>query len=237
MPVKSSILAFASRRMPRLSSRMLASAGYTLNPADIGPPQAFTEWTAATAQRQDRAWQAIVTEVKAGNPRADVEALYLALTNVETSNASLLEVGCGGGYYGEIIIHRFPTISYRGLDFIVGSAYDLPFDNDAVDIVMDGVALLHMPDWRAAITQYGRVARRSVILHGVTITDRHPTTQFAKYAYGQPSYELVHNRDELEAVCAAAGLSAPVTIPGLGYDLEPFIGVPSTEETWLMTVG
>ena len=253
MSWKSSVLAFASQRVPSLSRRFLSSAGYTLDPSQLGPPESFSVWTAATARRQDRAWQGIVDEVKAGNPRGDVEALYQALTGIETDGAALLEVGCGGGYYSEIIAHRFPGISYRGLDlseasidlarehypqreFLVGSAYDLPFDDHSIDIVMDGVALIQMPDWRTAVAEYGRVARRHVIIHGVTITETHPTTLFAKYAYGQPSFESVINRDELRTLCSANGLQDPRVIRGLDYDLEKFIGIPSIEETWVLRV-
>lgn len=254
MSWKSSVLALASQRMPRMSSRVLASAGYTREPSDLGPPDSFTEWTAATALRQDRAWQPIVDEVKAGNPRGDVEALFEALDGLHMSGASLLEVGCGGGYYSEIIAHRFPDISYQGIDlsapsialarehypereFVVGSAYDLPFGDRSVDIVMDGVALIHMPQWRRAVTEYARVARRAVIFHGLTVTDEHSTIMFAKYAYGQPSLESAFNRADLEAECAAAGLGSPRVIAGLEYDLEKFIGVPSAEETWVFPLG
>jgi ubiquinone/menaquinone biosynthesis C-methylase UbiE len=173
---------------------------------------------------------------------------------VATDGATLLESGCGGGYYSEIIAHRFPSLHYTGLDisapsielarehypqreFLVGSAYELPFDDRSIDIVMDGVALLQMPQWRRAIPEYARVARRTVILHGVTLTDDHPSTLFAKYAYGQPSLESVINRAELLGLCAENGLSDPRIIPGLDYDLEEFIGIPSVEETWVLQVG
>lgn len=250
MSVKDRLLAFGSQRMPWLSKHVLASAGYTLDPAKLGPPEVYGEWTAAMAHRQDRAWQAIVAEVKAGNPRHDVAALYTALDGLDTDGATLLEVGCGGGYYSEIIAHRFPSIRYQGLDlsepsialarthypqrqFVVGSAYELPFEDSSIEIVLDGVALLQMPEWRRAIPQYARVARRSVILHGVTITDTHPSTLFAKYAYGSPSYESVFNRAELLGLCESNGLRNLRITPGLDYDLEKFLGIPSVEETWV----
>lgn len=72
MSWKSSVLAFASQKFPRLSSRVLSSAGYTLDPTDFGPPEVFDVWTAETARRQDRAWQAIVADVKAEIGRAHV---------------------------------------------------------------------------------------------------------------------------------------------------------------------
>jgi SAM-dependent methyltransferase len=249
--VKTWILATASQRAPKLASRVLASSGYTRDPSKLGPPEAFGEWDASTAARQDTAWQGIVAEARSGRPRGDVEALWDALSAVPTT-AELLEVGCGGGYYSELIALRYPDIAYRGVDlspamvatarahyperpFEVASAYELPFDDHSIAVVMDGVALIHMPDWRRALGQYARVASHTVVVHGVTVTETAPTTQFAKYAYGQPSLELVFARDELEAACTSVGLKLDRIVPGLGYDLEPFLGIRSTEETWVLS--
>ncbi|MEO5921636.1 MAG: class I SAM-dependent methyltransferase [Pseudolysinimonas sp.] len=254
MSWKSSVLAVASQVAPRLSSRVLASSGYSLDLAKFGPPEVFGLWTDATAQRQDRAWQAIVADAKAGTPRHDVTALYEALETAGAENDSLLEVGCGGGYFSELIRFRFPKLKYHGLDlspsmvelarqhypgteFVVGSAYELPDGDASVDIVMDGVALIHMPDWPRAIGEYARVAKRAVVLHGVTVTEATPTTRFAKYAYGQPSVEYVFARAELLAECTKHGLTLERVIEGLDYDLEKFIGIPSVEETWVLRAG
>jgi len=255
MSLKSSLLAAASQTAPRLSSRVLASSGYSLDTSRFGPPEVFGVWTLATALRQDKAWQPIVEEAREGRPRHDVKALYTALEPlVGEGDASLLEAGCGGGYYSEIIAARFPEVSYQGIDlspamigvaqehypdrtFLVGSAYDLPFADASIDIVFDGVALIHMPGWSKALAEYARVARHHVILHGVTITDTSPTTEFAKYAYGQPSLEFVFNRSELLAECSRNGLNHTDVIPGLEYDLQKFIGIRSTEETWVLEVG
>lgn len=250
MSVKSGLLAFASQRVPRLSRRVLASAGYTLTPEKLGPDEDFGVWRADTAQRQDRAWQPLVAAAMAGNPREDIVSLYDALDPLDDL-AELLEVGCGGGYYSEIVTHRYPATHYRGLDlspamidlarqlypsrdFIVGSAYDLPYEDRSQAVVLDGVALIHMPDWPRAIHEYARVARGHVVLHGVTVSDSAPTTQFAKYAYGQPSLELLFSRAELTSVCAAEGLELTQVVGGLDYDLGPFLGLPSVEETWLL---
>jgi ubiquinone/menaquinone biosynthesis C-methylase UbiE len=126
------------------------------------------------------------------------------------------------------------TEHYPNRSFAVGSAYALEFERESVDVVMDGVALLHMPEWPLAVGEYARVARSHVVLHGLTLTDAAPTTMFAKYAYGQPSLELVFNRDELMSVCAAAGLSLVDTEGGLDYDLKSYIGIASVSETWVL---
>lgn len=248
MSFSSRLLAFASQRFPRFSSRVLASSGYTLDLDRFGP-DAYGVWTPATAERQDRAWQPIVAAAKAGHPREDVAALEQAL-DLLAPDSRLLEAGCGGGYNSEVIAFHAPQMTYAGLDiapamidiarehyparsFTVGSSYALPDADDSFDAVIDGVALIHMTQWKRAIAEYARVARTSVVLHGVTLTER-PTTTFAKYAYGQPSCELVFNADELRAVCEQNGLRLRSTLDGLDYDLEDFLGIPSTSATWVL---
>ena len=253
MSIKSGVLAFASQRVPQLSKRVLASAGYTLHPSRLAREDEYSVWRADTAQRQDRAWQPLVAEAKAGRPRDDIAALYRALDPL-ADIPDLLEVGCGGGYYSEIIAHRYPTTHYRGLDIspamidlahqlypgrevVVGSAYELPYDDRSQSVVVDGVALIHMPSWPRAIQEYARVARDRVVLHGLTISVDAPTTRFAKYAYGQPSLEFVFARADIADACFAEGLELLDVIPGLDYDLGPCLGIPSVEETWVLDVG
>lgn len=251
MSLTSSLIAFASQAFPRLSSRVLASSGYTLDPASFGGPEAFSVWTEATAERQDRAWRPIVAAAKAGHPREDVASLCEALDRVDAHARTLLEVGCGGGYNSEIIKSQLPSLQYHGLDiseamvaisqahypgraFTVGSAYELPFAQDSFDVVVDGVALIHMPEWRRALAEYARVAEGSVILHGLTLTDSAPTTTFAKYAYGQPAIELVFNRAELLTACNGLGMALASQHGGLDYDLKRYLGIESVSETWVM---
>lgn len=249
MGVLSRLVAVASQTFPKLSSRILASSGYTLDLGRFGP-DAFGVWTKRTAERQERAWRPIVAAAKSGSPREDVVALWAALDDLPAAPARLLEVGCGGGYNSELVVHRVPGAAYTGLDrsapmitiaaehypsreFVVGSAYELPFEEGSFDVVLDGVALLHMPEWERSIAEYARVASGHVILHGLTLTDR-PTTTFAKYAYGQPSIELVMNRAEVLDRCTERGLRLVSSHPGLDYDLEDTLGIRSVSETWLL---
>lgn len=253
MALISSLVAIASQTFPRLSSRVLASSGYVLDPAKLGDDDAFSVWTGKTAARQDRAWQPIIAAAKKGKCREDVAALYDALDSLTIPPTTLLEAGCGGGYNSEIIMSRFADLDYTGLDvseamiaiaeehypdraFILGSSYDLPLDDSSCDVVVDGVALIHMTQWPRAVAEYARVARKSVVLHGLTLTDEVPTTLFAKYAYGQPALELVFNRSEVLACCTSSGLALTKTLGGLDYDLEQYLGIPSVSETWVLDV-
>lgn len=252
MAIVSTLVAFASQHFPKFSSRILASSGYTLDVDRFGP-NAFGMWKADAARRQDAAWQPIIERAKQGHPREDVAALFQALDPIVSDGTSLLEVGCGGGYNSDAILHRYPSAVYSGLDlseamieiarahypdrpFAVASAYELPQKSSSIDVVMDGVALIHMPDWPRAIGEYARVARSHVVLHGLTLTDKAPTTTFAKYAYGQPSMELVFNRTDMLAECERHGLTLGPVHDGLDYDLEHYIGIPSVSETWVLRV-
>lgn len=252
MSVKSSILAFASQRLPALSSRVLASSGYTLDLDRFGP-DAFHAWDPRAARRQDAAWRPIVAEAIAGRPREDVVALRACLDDLAARGVdSLLEVGCGGGYVSELISHHAPTMKYRGvdlsesmialaqghypaLDFAVASAYSLPDADASVGAVLDGVALIHMEQWRVALAEYRRVARTAVVLHGLTLSEG-PTTRFAKYAYGQPSMELLFNRTELLEECTALGLTLVASHPSLEYDLAEFLGIETACESWVLSI-
>ena len=254
MSLTSTLVYFASQAVPRLSSRVLASAGYTTDLDRFGGPDAFRLWDRSTAERQQSAWQQIIAAAAAGDPRADVQAMFDALATPPAAHASsLLEVGCGGGHNSEMIATRRPELAYTGVDISeamvevarqaypdrdvrVGSAYSLDFGDSSFDIVFDGVALIHMDRWKRSIAEYSRVAASCVILHGLTVTDAAPTTLFAKYAYGQPTRELVLARDDLLAECRANDLELTAVLPGLDYDLKRYIGVPSTSETWVLSV-
>ncbi len=253
MSLRSSLVAFASQRVPWLSRHVLASAGYTLDVERMTGSQDLGVWSDHTAQRQERAWRPLVQQALAGEPRDDIRALFDLLVPVLEAGSTVLEVGAGGGHISEVLVARFPGIDYTGIDispasvaiatdrypgrsFVVGSSYDLPFGDDEFDIVIDGVALLHMDRWPAALEQYARVARRYVILHGLTITTSHPTTRFAKYAYGQPTTELVFARAELLAECERLGLVLEAETEGLDYDLDEYLGIPSSSPSWLLRV-
>lgn len=250
MGLTDALLHVASQRFARLSKRVLASSGYTLEPERIEPEGGFGFWSDETAERQQRAWRPLVDAAKAGRPREDIAAMWDAVETFGRPDLSLLEVGAGGGHNSELLTSRIPGLEYTGLDIapsmielalrdypgrrmVVGSAYELPFDDASFDVVLDGVALLHMSEWRRALQEYARVARAGVVLHGLTLTES-VTTRFGKYAYGQPSVEYVFNRAELAAACVTAGLVHTATFPGLDYDLGPYIGVPSVSETWVL---
>ncbi len=95
---------------------------------------------------------------------------------------SLLDVGCGEGYWLGFLARKFGTrVDLRGyeyadnraeatrqrfphLDVRVGSVFDIPEDDNAFDVVTCLEVLEHLPDWRAGVSELLRVARKEVLL-------------------------------------------------------------------------
>jgi SAM-dependent methyltransferase len=116
------------------------------------------------------------------NPSKDtchpLEYSYYLLGDVR--GKTILDIGCGSGRNSILLVNRGATI--YGLDisdsliqlarkrleehgikervnFVVGSAHDIPFDNDSVDIVF-GIAILHHLDLKAVSKEVKRILRK-----------------------------------------------------------------------------
>ena len=109
---------------------------------------------------------------------------------------------------------RYPSAAFE-----VADATRLPYADGAFDIVFNGVSLMHIIDYQAAIREAARVAARYCIFHTVPVFDDHPTTFLRKYAYGAPVVEIVFGKQELMSImprlrgCAsnANGPASPTT--------------------------
>src|SRR5262245_17755789 len=120
-------------------------------------------WHDATvAQRQDAMYRTLIQQMYLGRLREDLLVAAEAIRSVGLESPSILEVGCGSGYYSEILSHvlRYP-VRYVGLDysetmiclareryahlsFLVADATALPFTDGSFDIVLNGVSLMHI---------------------------------------------------------------------------------------------
>ena len=182
-------------------------------------------WLAArTVARQERAYQALIGDMKNGEPRLDFTVAAEAVMATGIAAPRLLEVGCGSGYYSEVFADLVPGgVSYTGIDyseamiararshypstaFAVADATRLAYPDDAFDIVFNGVSLMHIIDYQAAISEAARVAGRYCVLHTVPVFDDHRTTYLSKFAYGAPVVEIVFGKNELMSLCRDAGL-------------------------------
>lgn len=207
-----------------------------------------------TVERQERAYRDLIGEMKRGQPRLDFKVAAEAVAATAIANPRVLDVGCGSGYYSDVFATLLPGgTRYTGVDysdamiararasyppaaFEVADATSLPYADGAFDVVFNGVSLMHIIDYQAAIREAARVAARYCVLHSVPVFRDHPTTFLRKYAYGAPVVEVVFRKQELIDLCRNAGLRLEREWPGIPYDVYEATGHHSTTETYLFSL-
>ena len=245
------------KAVPVLRRQILTSTDYRVL-SDVEEARSLTSssggWLAArTVERQERAYQSLLAAMKRGEPRLDFKVAAEAVTATGMVNPSLLEVGCGSGYYSEVFDDLLDgKLRYTGVDysdamiarararypsttFEVADATRMPYSDAAFDIVFNGVSLMHIIDYDAAISEAARVAGHSCILHTVPVFESHETTYLRKYAYGAPVVEIIFGKPELMALCERSGLRLERTWPCIPYDVYEVTGHRSTTETYLFS--
>jgi len=208
---------------------------------------------ARTVMRQERAYQGLITAMKAGDPRLDFKVAAEAIAATGIVHPKLLEVGCGSGYYSEVLATLLPgRVQYTGADysdamiarararypsttFEVADATRLPYANGAFDILFNGVSLMHIVDYQRAIREAARVAAQYCIFHTVPVFDDYRTIFLTKYAYGAPVAEVVFGKKELMSLCDEAGLRLECEWACIPYDVSAVTGHHSTTETYLFS--
>jgi SAM-dependent methyltransferase len=212
-------------------------------------------WLAArTVARQERAYQGLIAAMKRGEPRLDFKVAAEAIAATGLANPRLLEVGCGSGYYSDVFAKLLADgVRYTGVDysdamiarararspstaFEVADATRLPYADGAFDIVFNGVSLMHIIDYQAAIREAARVAAGYCVFHTVPVFHDHRTTFLRKYAYGAPVVEVVFSKQELMQLCRDAGLRLEREWRSIPYDVSEATGHHSTTETYLFSV-
>lgn len=163
-------------------------------------------------------------EMREGNAPAHFAVVGSILSNLrrrfDSASVTLLDAGASSCYYSEIIEHYVPGwIEYTGLDYspsmvrlareyypdlsvIEADMQNLDFPDAAFDIVLCGGTVKHIEDWKWAISELVRVARRAFIWHRAWVyTDNRPTFAFIGDAYGQDVlYRYFNERELLDAV-------------------------------------
>lgn len=241
--------------MPILRRQILSSTDYrVLGGADKAQTAAASSggWLAArTVARQQRAYESLIATMKRGEPRLDLRVAAEAVAATGIPHPRLLEVGCGSGYYSDVFATLVAGgVDYTGIDysdamierararyplvaFEVADATGLPYADGAFDIVFNGVSLMHIIDYPAAIREAARVAARYCIFHTVPVFPDHQTTFLSKYAYGAPVVEVVFGKQELMELCRDAGLRFEREWPSIPYNVHEATGHHSTTKTYL----
>ena len=243
---------------PILRRHILASTDYhVLSGADEARSVAVSSsgWLAAgTVTRQERAYRGLIAAMKRGEPRLDFKVAAEAIAATGIANPKVLEVGCGSGYYSDVFATLLAGgVQYSGVDysdvmiararahypataFEVADATRLPYADAAFDIVFNGVSLMHIVDYPAAIREAARVASRYCIFHTVPVFDDYRTTYLRKYAYGAPVIEVVFGRRELMTLCQDAGLRLEREWTSIPYDVSAVTGHRSSTRTYLFAL-
>lgn len=103
--------------------------------------------------------------------KASIETILL---NLDKESKNILDVGCGRGYLLSLIKEK-TSLSIHGCDVITnpgfadneyteGSILNLPFPDNAFDIVTCSHTIEHIPDIRKAISELKRVAKQQLII-------------------------------------------------------------------------
>lgn len=99
----------------------------------------------------------------------------------ELAPVSFLDAGCGEGFVAELLRRTMPGLALTGFDFnpaatrlaaaanpgtgfLTASVFELPFRDDAFDVVGCFEVLEHQTDPAAALRELARVAGRAVVL-------------------------------------------------------------------------
>lgn len=122
-----------------------------------------------------------IEDMRCGDPHLLVQIAVAALREARGAQ-TILEAGCGGGLYGEVIVYYGIPLRYTGLDFnihvlnrvrprntskrvCVGNAGNLPFPNQSYDIVLSSAVICHNENWEQLTTEVCRVARQYALFH------------------------------------------------------------------------
>jgi len=135
------------------------------------------------------------------NKVAEISKHYLA----NSEQARILDLGCGEGYYTNIIKQKLPNYSvcgvdiskvavryaakrYKNIDFCVASAYQIPLENDSLDLMIR----IYAP---SKAEELQRLIKKNCYLITVTPAPRH------LYQLREAIYEKINEHpEENEAV-------------------------------------
>lgn len=155
----------------------------------------------------------------------DVEFRQLYRLLAPERGASLLDVGCGTGYFSRRFAHEGYEVTGVDRDpamlaiargaagpretYCVADALELPFADESFDYCLSVTALCFMRDERAALREMLRVARRGLALG---LLNRRSALYWHKGRHGgSGAYRGAHwhTRREIRALFDAAGLAPP----------------------------
>ena len=156
----------------------------------------------------------------AGETIAPFDALRACMQSLSPS--TVLEVGCGVGHNADVVRASgefvYTGVDYsdefirvaknrrKWFDFAVMDALLLDYRDRQFDVVISGCCLLHIVNWRMALSETARVARKFVVLHRTPITQSE-TAYYFKKAYGVQVVEIHFNEAEIRSEMKQLGFA------------------------------
>lgn len=205
----------------------------------------------SVATRQMNAYLPLIEAMYNGTPRQDFLAAADAFRLTRLEEPTILEIGCGNGYYSEILSH-LTNLSpvYIGLDyskamldsastrypdrsFLQGDALCIPIADNSIDIIWSGTVLMHLPDYKKAISEVCRVARRYCIFHSTPVLHEGSTTFLQKKAYGTTVPEVLIVKDEFENIVRQEGFVIRHILESLPYEVGSIVSYPVDTFTYV----
>ena len=165
-----------------------------------------------------------------------------ALPDTQT-NIKLLEIGCASGYYSEVLEIAGIPFKYYGCDYskafinIARSTYpelsfeiqdnkNLRYNDNSFEIVVSGCCILHISEYKKAILETVRVAKKYVVFHRTPVVTGMPQQMLKKKAYGIETIEIHFNEYELLDLFSNCNLKLLNTISIYKYSsgTDPGVG-------------
>jgi ubiquinone/menaquinone biosynthesis C-methylase UbiE len=155
-----------------------------------------------------------------------VEAKRLLEMGGAMRGGTALEIGCGRGVGVEIILDLFGAERVDAFDLDsrmidrarrrlrdrsdrvrlwTGDATSIPSDDDSYDAAFDFGIIHHVPDWRVAIAEVGRVLRPGGRFYAEEVFDGLINRRSVKWLLEHPGIDRF-DRDQFCAALAEAGL-------------------------------
>jgi ubiquinone/menaquinone biosynthesis C-methylase UbiE len=135
------------------------------------------------------------------------KSIEIMLRKIDKKSNTLLDVGCGRGYWLKILKEKtnlqltgcdvFDNNELPGISYTKGVIEKLPFADKSFDIVTCHHTIEHIRDIKKAITELKRVARKQVII--VTPRQRYFYYTLDLHLHFFPEKEYLQNLVELES--------------------------------------
>ena len=196
----------------------------------------------SVAERQLAAYARLLKAMYERHPRRDFVVAAEALRLTSLPRPTLLEIGCGNGYYFEVLSYltgcaieyvgadnsqamiRSARARYPHLNFTLADATQLPFADNSFDIAWSGTVLMHVADYKKAIEETCRVARLFCVFHSSPVLADRATSFLSKKAYGVPVGEVILNQAEFENLLHEQRLNIRHILESLPYNVGNVVG-------------